>query len=511
LVGLAAITALGLASRSVAQREENHLLNLQVQAAGSVLTLIAPTIQTPLTSAAELAAATGGNATRFTQFSSGEVGASKQFVSLSLIRYSNGQATVIQTLGSAPRLSPLSKAGIADIREATRTPQLHVNGLLSGNHPRIGYTVEAPGLNASWVVYAESKLAARRRGAKLKANSAFHELDYALYLGKSTASSNLLQTSVESLPFTGRTSEITTPFGDSSITLVATPIGQLSGWLAYNLWWLIIVFGSVISAGASATANRLIDRQQFAERIARENQLLYAQQRDVTVTLQQALLPAELPQPVGARVAVRYLPGTSGAEIGGDWYDLIQSGDHLVFVVGDVSGRGLRAATVMASLRYAIRAYVAVNDDPVEVMTKLSRLVDLERDDHFATMLYARIDVENHAIEFCNAGHPQPLLIEDGNARTIDLPVDAPIGVRGRVPYHTTSVRVAPNVTLVALTDGLIERQGEDIDTGKERLRQSAATHARSALELMLDEIVSDLIPEGSVDDVAIMGLQWQS
>ena len=131
---------------------------------------------------------------------------------------------------------------------------------------------------------------------------------------------------------------------------------------------------------------RLVRRRTHAEFLAEQNARLFSEQRSVAQTLQHSLLPEQLPDFDGLELAVRYVPGVDGVEIGGDWYDVIgrDNGD-IIFVVGDVSGRGLRAATVMASLRYAIRAYAAQGDDPAIILAKLAKLIDIVRDGHFAT------------------------------------------------------------------------------------------------------------------------------
>ena len=133
---------------------------------------------------------------------------------------------------------------------------------------------------------------------------------------------------------------------------------------------------------------RLVGRRQHAEELATENARLFAQQRTVAQTLQHSLLPDVLPEVAGASVAVRYLAGAEEVDIGGDWYDVIAlDGGRTLFIVGDVSGRGLRAATVMAALRFGARAYAAEGDEPEIILSKLSQLLSVDRDGHFATVL----------------------------------------------------------------------------------------------------------------------------
>ena len=131
----------------------------------------------------------------------------------------------------------------------------------------------------------------------------------------------------------------------------------------------------------------------------------------------------------------RYEAGVEGVDIGGDWYDLIALDDHrLLLVVGDVSGRGVRAAATMASLRYAIHAYAAQNDPPATILTKLSKLVNVGRTGQLATILCALVDVKAHELTVTSAGHLPPLLISNGTGTFIKSAVGVPIGVKGTAP-----------------------------------------------------------------------------
>ena len=145
---------------------------------------------------------------------------------------------------------------------------------------------------------------------------------------------------------------------------------SLAGSLPRDLPWLIGIIGVLLSVAAALLTLRLTQRRRSAEELAgrlevtaSENRRLYAEQRTIAQTLQHAMLPEVLPQIPGMLASARYEAGEQGVDIGGDWYDVIDLDDgRLLLVVGDVSGRGLRAASTMAALRYAIRAYAAESD-----------------------------------------------------------------------------------------------------------------------------------------------------
>ncbi len=240
-------------------------------------------------------------------------------------------------------------------------------------------------------MYAESALP-RNRHLQVASNSAFSGFNYALYLGRIQTPSALLASTVSHLPFTGMSAATAVGFGTSAFTLVMSSKAPLTGSVAATLPWIIAIAGGVLSLVAGFLAERLLRQRRDAQylvarldRSATENERLYASQRHVAESLQRALLPQVLPVVAGAKTAVRYKPGSQDLEIGGDWYDVIPLArtTRTLIVVGDVSGRGLQAANVMASLRFAIRAYAAQHDEPAEILSKLSTLVDLEESGRF--------------------------------------------------------------------------------------------------------------------------------
>jgi serine phosphatase RsbU (regulator of sigma subunit) len=198
-----------------------------------------------------------------------------------------------------------------------------------------------------------------------------------------------------------------------------------------------------------------------------------------------------------------------GVDVGGDWYDLIALDDHrLLLVVGDVSGRGVRAAATMASLRFAIHAYAADEDPPDTILTKLSKLVDVNTSGQLATILCALVDVRAHRMTVTSAGHLPPLLISDGSGTFVRSEVGVPIGVSAGVKYTSTSLDTPRAATLLAFTDGLVERRGESIDTGLARLQRAASSN-HAALDELLDRLITELREDGGEDDTAIAALRW--
>jgi serine phosphatase RsbU (regulator of sigma subunit) len=306
------------------------------------------------------------------------------------------------------------------------------------------------------------------------------------------------------------------PFGHTALTVSIWPRRALAGTLPQRLPWLIGIAGLVLSLGAGAVSWRLVQRRRAAERLAvgleraaGENRRLYAEQRDIAQTLQHALLPSALPELAGAEASARFQPGERGVEIGGDWYDVIEL-DHrrLMVVVGDVSGRGLGAASTMASLRFAIHAYAAQNDPPATILTKLSRLVSVSAAGRLATVLCSVVDIDTREVTVTSAGHLPPLVIGAGGSEYVRSRVGLPVGVDHDASYTSTTITAPPAATILLYTDGLVERRGESLDEGLARLQRAAgANHA--GLPELLSRLLTDLRHTPSEDDTAIVGVRW--
>ncbi|MBD0741014.1 SpoIIE family protein phosphatase [Streptomyces sp. CBMA152] len=195
--------------------------------------------------------------------------------------------------------------------------------------------------------------------------------------------------------------------------------------------------------------------------------------------LQAALLPHRLPAHPQVETAGRYLPGTQGMDVGGDWYDVIEAGEGLALVIGDVQGHGVQAAATMGQLRSAVRAFALGGHSPQEVMSGTNRLlIDLDPG-QFASCCYIRLDPGTGLAQAARAGHPQPLLRHpDGATEVLDLPGGVVLGVDPTAAYPVTQLRLEPGAVLALYTDGLVENPGTDIDTGIERLRAALAQAA---------------------------------
>lgn len=512
-IALAATAALSWAAYTINDHNENRLLALQTKQAATVLQAIIPSLQTPLASAAEIAATSNGNLIGFTRYISSYVatspGSKASFVSASLWRVDGRTPHLITTAGLTPELVAHPSQERQFLDRAARTPAFDVIGPIGTANPRLGFAYASAG-SPTYVVYAESALPAGRR-ARSEPDSAFAELRFAMYLGRSTRPDALIEANSDQVPITGHTARATVSFGTGVLTLVAARSGQLGGALAQMLWWIVAIIGTALAIISALVAERLFRRRRAAERLTHEVRTLLSEQRSIAETLQHDLLPQQIPEIAGLDLAVRYIPGVDGIDIGGDWYDLIELDERrLFFVVGDVSGRGVAAGSVMASMLFAIRGFVSEGHGPAAVLDRLTALLDVNRDQHFATVVCGIADIDKHEITVASAGHLPPLLIND-RGEFVQVQTGPPIGVRAGEPYAATTIRVPPRTTLLAYTDGLIERRGESLDIGLRQLR-SCALGSSGRLEDVLSTIVAELAPAGSDcfdDDTAILGVRW--
>lgn len=502
ITGLVAFVA-----ATVNDRNENRLLNVQVHEAGTVLAGAIPTLEVPLASAAAIGSTTGGQSGPFDQFIVKYVGANGPFVYASLCGLKNGAPAVLAAVGS-PDSTTTSTSNECSFLSSSAKPALAVTGFAQGG-TRLGYTYLSAGTSPRIGVYAEGQLPPHKR-VSIPRSSSFSDLDFALYLGSTQQSGALLESSVSDLPIAGRHAVSTVPFANTSLTLVGTPTQPLGGSLSRDLSLIVSVLGVILALGAAGMTESLVRGRRSAEALAAENRQLYGEQRSLAANLQHALLPKMTPQFVGMEIGTRYVAGLESMDIGGDWFDVIFRDDNgFIFVVGDVSGRGVQAAMVMASLQYAIRAYAAEGDGPDTILTKLRNLLDVSRDGHFATVLCGSVNIDRHELTLASAGHFSPLLVNNGESSFVHNAVGVPIGTGEVESYESTTVYVPTGSTVLAFTDGLVERRGEAIDVGLDRLRETAAKGPRP-LARLLDDIVDELTPHGSDDDTAILGLRWQ-
>jgi serine phosphatase RsbU (regulator of sigma subunit) len=260
-------------------------------------------------------------------------------------------------------------------------------------------------------------------------------------------------------------------------------------------------------AGRRFTEDDVAFGEDLAQRaaIAIDNAQLHSQVRTAALELQRAVLPEELPHIPYWSTAVQYLPA-GRTDAGGDFYDVLALEDgRIAMFVGDVMGRGVMAASVMAQMRSAIRTLVAVDPNPRAVLAGMDRVFDALHLEQLVTMVYAVADPALDHLQVINAGHPPPVLLaQDGQIELLEHPSTLILGVGGG-QRAVRSAEFRPGDRLLLYTDGLVERRGEDADTGLARLITALRTPRTDDPDSWLSAIVEELRDPTRDDDVAAL------
>jgi PAS domain S-box-containing protein len=232
----------------------------------------------------------------------------------------------------------------------------------------------------------------------------------------------------------------------------------------------------------------------------------YEQTRAVALTLQHAILgPTQLPH----GFAVRYTPAVEPLEVGGDWYDVIGlDDDRIGVVVGDCVGRGLPAAAVMGQLRSAAQALLLRTSAPGQALTALDSFAQRVPAAVCTTVFCAVIDVANSTVCYSSAGHPPPIAVAaDGSERFLDQAQSLPLAATKTArPRREGRITLAPGTTLLAYTDGLIERRRESLTDGVKRAAEALKNERHRHPDQLADYLMKELAPPaGYDDDVAVL------
>jgi PAS domain S-box-containing protein len=252
-----------------------------------------------------------------------------------------------------------------------------------------------------------------------------------------------------------------------------------------------------------------ITERERAEEVLRARE---AEEREIAVGFQRALLPDRLIPPDGVSCSARYEAGSDALEVGGDWYDAFLLADgRLALTVGDVVGHGLSAAVSMGQLRTALRALAEYAGTPSELLTRLDRFAAQTGTTDFATVCFGLLDPVTGVFEYASAGHPPMLLVSPaGETRWLDGAGSPPLGGDEHVTRPEASIVLEPGSLLVLYSDGLIERRGELIEHGLERLARAGAQLVDAATTTVCERLVMALGAMSAHDDVAVLAVRFE-
>lgn len=508
-----------LSTWSVARVDENaeeRVLQVQTLQAAAVLSSSTTVVQQPMQAALDVQAFAepSDSVSVFERGMGANVGdGDAQYVSAALWRRDRGRLRNVATIGS-PGLDGGDEDGRAFLERAFDSSTSVVRHVAVGEQIRVAFALADPA--TGHVVYAERAVPADRR-SRVDQDSAFADLNYAIYLGKGTDVAALSTTNVDpaDLPLKDPTYRTEVPFGDTVLTVVTAPRSHLGSTLSQRLPIILAVGGALLTIIAALVARQLVRARSDAESssatttaLLERVDFLYEEQRDLFVRLQRALLPQVIPNIPQIEIASQYVAGAQGVDIGGDWYSVIGvDDDRFAFVVGDVSGHGVDAVAVMAHARFTLRAYLVDGDSPQQALEKCSRQFDIAADEHMITAVVGIGNWRTGEFVMASAGHPPPLLVTADQVDYLESPVGPPLGI-GRSSYKTATFTMPADSTLILYTDGLIERRTEDIDAGMQRLIAVVAPIAGDPLESLLDQVLASLRDEDAADDIAVLALR---
>lgn len=293
----------------------------------------------------------------------------------------------------------------------------------------------------------------------------------------------------------------------SAITLALQARGQVKGTLTLGVAWSgrsyrrdDVRFAWVLSGRVALT---LDNSGLFADLERAE-----ASRAEIAETLQRGLLPSPLPHIPGWSLAAMYRPAGAENEVGGDFYDAFPVADGWMLVIGDVTGRGARAATITALARYTLRTAAALTNDPVIALATLNRALIARHDTSLCSIAALAIDDDpEHPVRMAVAGHLPPLLVDGDDVREASL-ADPVLGAFPDGEWRISESRVEAGQQLVMVTDGIVEAEGEGGRFGEDRLRAELAGSASPAAAVQRLESSLRAFTAGSLDDdVAILAI----
>ena len=274
---------------------------------------------------------------------------------------------------------------------------------------------------------------------------------------------------------------------------------------------------TLVAAGSGRTigSEELWLAEDLAEQVATVIRRARAFDEQTTIArhLQSSLLPQSVDQNPRITVAVRYVTGDRGTQVGGDFYDVIPlPKGHVALVIGDVEGHDMTAATVMGQFRSALRAYLMLNRDPGVVLSLLNEFSIKSESPRLATAALAVLNSESGVIELASAGHPAPLMsVGQTRATSVPMTTGPPLGVH-RYTYPVVTSTLQPGARLVFYTDGLIDVGRPGAEQKLAQLALSMASHPSGATDQLADAILLEQIGSDrkSLDDVALLVVEWE-
>src|SRR3954453_4928141 len=508
LVALLATAALTWGAHSIVDDQEQRLLKERAAELNLLLTSSIDAIPMGLSAQGGILKATSGSTAAYEAAASEAVAAGPGELTFAwlqpaksgdgwVVRASSGDGLTNDDVITDARSAPFNRA--LDTSEMIATPVV-------GADRRLGFVLGPPAAPAGTVLYRETALGPLK-APQAAGTAPFAELDVVIYDSRTPRPSAALATTTTKLPLTGDVVNRPLDAGISHWLTSVKAKRPLVGDVASKLWWITLLVGIAGSLLLAAVIETVARRRDDAL-------ALYATEHHVAETLQRSLLP-QLPSIEGLELAARYLAGGSGQEVGGDWFDAFPiAGGRVGIAVGDVIGHDLAAASAMAQIRAALRAFALDGDPPATVVNRLDHLVNALGLTQLVTAIYGVLGPPeadgSRLLTYTNAGHLPPMLREpDGSVR--QLSGDGSILIGAPIPVDHTQLeqRLVAEATLLLFTDGLVEVPGRPLEDSLDELIEAlAADVPTDGLDSVCDRILATRADRVLRDDVALLAIR---
>ncbi len=283
------------------------------------------------------------------------------------------------------------------------------------------------------------------------------------------------------------------------VWLLAPPTPQTLGHLLRTGWKfpILITFVSSTLVFLYRTTQEKLERRnvelQRSMDLGTAQLEMQEQELQRAREIQQSLLPKQIPQLPGFEVEAAWRPARM---VSGDYYDVLRLGeDQLGICIADVVGKGVSAALLMANVQAAVRAYASSSNSSASLCGKVNKLLcDNIATGKFVTLFYGVLDSEKRTFQYCNAGHPYPILVSHGQSKMLDTG-DAVLGVFPAWEYKDSIISLEPQDCLMLFTDGITEAEGAN---AQEFGVESVASYAQSNNRKSAQELANGLLVQVS-------------
>lgn len=290
-------------------------------------------------------------------------------------------------------------------------------------------------------------------------------------------------------------------------------VSESAGLVVIKLQLAVFTVAGLLVAGEAHERVLATSTAVLATTRAQVSEAEHRTERRIALRLQEALLPATPMDHPRISMAARYEAGSEALLVGGDWYDVFDlPGARIGLTVGDVVGHGLEATAAMGRLRTAVAALAPHIESPGDLLTALDRFAQLYGQNRYATAAYGLFDPATGRLRYASAGHPPFLVVEpDGGARWLEEGRSSPLHEVVMEGRAEAAAVLEPGSLLVGYTDGLVERRGESLEVGLERLRQAVISIREQSVEVICDLLIEQMgVGTQRADDVVALVLRYE-